>query len=143
MLLKHLSNLDVEDEFVIIDKNETIYEVAKKLQQGEECDINSTELMCNRILAAYIVEDEVPIGVITEKDIISEIILKNKDPKKIVAKDIMQPPVCCNMNDTSIDAINLILDNGLLTLAVCDGKKLISVLSVYDAMYLMENVEIL
>jgi len=87
-----------------------------------------------------VMEEGSPIGFIDRDLIIEETILKGKNAKQIKAKDVMKKPLCCNVNDTTRDVVNLIIDNGILSVAVCDGDQLVSVISVYDAVFLNETL---
>ncbi|MFX1340721.1 MAG: cyclic nucleotide-binding/CBS domain-containing protein [Promethearchaeota archaeon] len=144
MLIKHVKNIDIEDEFIRVNKNDTIFEIAKKLKDIRKervSEAESEELICIPILAAYVIEKGEPIGVIYEEDIINKVIIKGYDAKVLKAKDVMKPPICCSIHQEARDAINQIIDNGLLTLAVCDGNQLVSVISVFDAIFLNEQLD--
>ena len=54
----------------------------------------------------------------------------------------MKPPMCVSLNQEVREAVNLIIDKGLLTIAVCDGDHLVSVISVFDAIFLKEELYI-
>ena len=144
MLIKHVKDIDIEDEFIKVNKEEPVFDVAKKLidiRKERSSEAESEDLIYAPILAAYIVEKGKPIGVIYEENIMEEVILKGKNPKELKAKDVMKTPICCSINQEIRDAVNLIIDKGLLTLAVCDGEQLVSVISVFDAIFLKENLD--
>ncbi len=143
MLIKNVKNIDIEDEFIRVKKDDSVFEIAKNLKdirKERSCETESEDLICIPILAAYVIEDGKPIGVIYEEDIINKVIIKGNDAKVLKAKDIMKPPICCSIHEEVRDAINRIIDNGLLTLAVCDGDQLVSVISVFDAIFLNEQL---
>ena len=143
MLIKHVKNIDIEDEFIRVNKTDTVFEIAKKLidiRKERSCEAESEDLICIPILAAYVIEEGKPIGVIYEEDIINKVIIEGKDAKRLKAADIMKPPICCSAHQEVREAINQIIDNGLLTLAVCDGDQLVSVISVFDAIFLNEEL---
>jgi len=52
----------------------------------------------------------------------------------------MEKPACISETREVKEAINLLLDKGLLTLAVVDGEALKCVLTVYDAIQLREAI---
>lgn len=141
MMLKHVHDVDVEDEYIRVTKNETIEEIAKKFETSQVCDPEHHDQVCSPILTAYVIEKGVLIGIINKDDIIVEVIMNGKDPKKIKAGDIMREPICCSINQTIQEAINLIIDKGVLTVAVVDGKKLVGVISVYDAIFLYHEMD--
>ncbi len=110
------------------------------MQEPVEMNLESEDYMCTPILAAYVMEGKKALGVIYQDDIIEEIILNGKDPKKLKAKDIMKPPVICYVSQEVSEVVNLIIDKGLYTVAICDGEDLISVISVYDAVFLYQDI---
>ena len=140
MLIKHVSNVDVDDEFIKVKKDDLVIDVIKRMKQKKKYINGHQDVIHHPILAAYVIEGEKPIGVIYKDDIINKIILKDRDPQILIAGDIMKPPICCNLNQEVRDVVNLIIDRGLLTVAICDGEKLISVISVYDAIFLKEEI---
>ena len=144
MLIKNVKNIDIEDEFIRVKKNDTVFEVAKRLidiRMERSCETESEDLICIPVLAAYIIEGGKPLGVIYEEDIINKIIIEGNDANTLKAKDIMKAPICCSIHQEVREAINQIIDNGLLTLAVCDGDQLVSVISVFDAIFLNEELD--
>jgi len=141
MLIKHVHDVNVEDEYITVEKDETIDTIAKKFDESYVYDTKSHDQMHIPVLSAYVIEKGQPIGIVTKDDIISEVVVKGKDPKKLKAKDIMREPICFSFNEKVQDAINVIIDKGLLTVGVCDGKKLVNVISVYDAFFLYHEVE--
>ena len=58
---------NLQDEFVLLDANESILDAARKLASSRG------------VLLGVILEDKVPIGVIDEDDVINQVILKGKD----------------------------------------------------------------
>lgn len=142
-MLKNVKEIDIEDEYIKVGKNEKVINIAKNLidlKKERSCDIQDEDLICIPVLAAYVIEKDKPIGVIYEEDIIEKVILEKKDPQTLKAQDIMKTPICCSINSEVREAVNMIIDKGLLTLAVCDGEKLVSVISVFDAIFLKEEM---
>ncbi len=144
MLLKHVKDIDIEDEYIKVDKDENLFDIAQKLidiRKERSCDVESEEIICAPVLAAYVIENGKPIGVISEENIMEAVVLQGKDPKTVKAKDVMKPPNTCNINQDVQEALNLIIDKGLLTLAVLDGDQLVSVISVFDAIFLNADLD--
>ena len=147
MLLKNVKDIDIEDEFIKVSKEEKVLNIAKNLidlRKERSCDIDNHETICVPVLAAYVLDNDNNdklVGVIYEEDIIEKIILEKKNPNTLTAKDVMKDPVCCSINTEIREAVNLIIDKGLLTLAVCDGDNLVGVVSVFDAIFLQEEID--
>jgi CBS domain-containing protein len=141
MLIKHVHDVDVEDEYIRVDKKDTIEDIAKRFETSKVCDPEHHDQICSPILSAYVIEKGEPIGIINKDNIIAEVIVNGKDPKKITAEEIMNDPILCTINQTIQEAINLIIDKGILTVGVCDGKELVSVISIYDAIFLYHEMD--
>nr|MDO8088057.1 CBS domain-containing protein [Candidatus Sigynarchaeum springense] len=140
MLIKNITAIDTEDEYIKVSGEETLLEIAKKLVGSEKCNAANEGEMCTPILAAYVMEGAKPVGVIHTDDLIRATIVERKDPGKTRARDVMEKPACISETHEVKEAINLLLDEGLLTLAVMDGDELKCVLSVYDAIQLREAI---
>ncbi len=143
MLIKHIKAINTDDDYIRVNKDEIVYNIAQKLidiKQDRASEKGSEGSICTPILAAYVIEDGKPLGVIYEETIIEEIILKGKDPKELQAKDIMKEPICCNYNQEIRDVLNIIIEQGCLTIGILDGDQIISVISVFDAIFLAEEI---
>ncbi|MBN2153896.1 MAG: CBS domain-containing protein [Candidatus Lokiarchaeota archaeon] len=140
MLIKNITGIDTEDEYIKVSGEETLLEIAMKLVHQEKCDAANPEHMCTPILAAYVMEGAKPIGVIHTDDLIRSVIVGNRDPGTTRAREIMEKPACISETHEVREAINLLLDKGLLTLAVVDGDVLKCVLTIYDAIQLREAI---
>lgn len=136
-----MKGIDIEDEYIKVRKDEILFDIIKRMQSTDVKIMDHDDQMYTPILAAYVIEDGKLLGVIHHEDIIDEVILKNKDVKQLKAEDIMHQPVICHMTQKVIDVINLIVDKGLLTVAICDGEHLVSVISVYDAIFLKDIID--
>ena len=130
----------MEDEFIKVERNETVYNVVKKMMDVKKCNVTDDTSMCSPILAAYVMEDNIPIGVVYKDTIIEKIILSGEDPKGLSIESIMEPPTCMSDNSQVKDVVNLILDKGLMVVAIVDGQELVSVISVFDAIYLKDSI---
>ncbi len=140
MLIKNITGIDTEDEYIKVSGEETLLEIAKKMVSPGKCTAANEGEMCTPILAAYVMAGSKPVGVIHTDDLIRATIVERKDPGKTRAKDVMEKPACISETHEVKEAINLLLDKGLLTLAVMDGDVLKCVLSVYDAIQLREAI---
>jgi len=72
MLVEEVMVRDVVD----IDCNKTVYEACKKYSQ-------------NRVGCLVVMDKKLIVGIVTERDTIERLILKNKDPKKTKIREIM------------------------------------------------------
>lgn len=87
-----------------------------------------------------IVKEEVPIGIITERDIIEKVVKAGKDPKKTFVKDVMTKPVVTISSNKSIqDALKIMVDKKKRRLPVIDRKtkRVVGILTerrIFDAL---------
>ncbi len=143
MIIKHATSIDMEDEFLRIEPDSSLKILAEKFI-GQKSPKRSTELedrVSTPILAAYVMEGDKPVGVIDKDTLIEAIIIQKRDPEETHAREIMKPPVIFNENAQSLDVLNTIIDKGLLTVAIVENEKLIGVVSVFDAIFLHEEID--
>jgi hypothetical protein len=142
MLVRNITDINIEDEFIRVNRTETVYSIVERMMAVKKCNLDDDTSMCSPILAAYVMDDNEPVGVVYKDTILEKIILSGEDPKKLYIDAIMEPPTCMSVNSQVKDVVNLILDKGLMVVAICDGKELVSVISVFDAIYLKEAIAI-
>jgi len=80
--------------------------------------------------AVVIARDYEPLGIITERDIIERVVLKNKDINEVVAQEIMTTPVLTiDSNRTIEKALEIMNKNHLRRLVVVKGQKLVGLIT--------------
>jgi len=119
-----MTEISVEDamtrNIIKTDVNETVINIAKKMN---EKDIGSM-LVCDK--------DKL-VGLITSEDLVKRVIIPNKDPAKLKARDVMTTKlVTTSIDEDLIEAIRIMIDKGIKRLPVKDGKKLIGILTDGD-----------
>jgi sugar-specific transcriptional regulator TrmB/CBS domain-containing protein len=96
---------------------ETVAKVVEKMLQS---GVNSI----------LITEHHKPIGVINERELLKEVVNKEKDPKKTLAKDLSYMPLVILEGDESmISAMNLIQKKGIKRAAMVKNGQLIGMLT--------------
>ena len=117
MLVKDVMSSPV----VTVNKDEPVSKVAQLMEKHKiGCIIISTE-------------DEKPIGIITERDIVERVVAKNILPSEITAKQIMSTPlVTVNPEETISDAARKMSLLNIRRLAVMHKGKLAGVISSKD-----------
>ena len=93
----------VDTAFVTLDENTLVAEAAKALYTQERCTIVVTHL-------DVATGQRVPVGIITERDIIFRVVAQNRGPFKITLKDIMSAPIITIDVDKSIEEALAILN---------------------------------
>lgn len=113
---------NLQDEFVILKKDETVLEAAKKLAASP------------RVLIGCILENDIPIGVIDEGDILNKVVLKGKEALIVKVGDIMtQELLTADSNDPIEDTIDLMLDKGIQAVPILQDGKFFGVFTIFDA----------
>ena len=93
----------VDTAFVTLDENILVAEGAKTLYAQERCTIVVTHFDAAT-------GQRIPVGIITERDIIFRVVAQNRGPFKITVKDIMSEPLITIDADKSIEEALAILN---------------------------------
>ena len=93
----------VDTAFVTLDENILVAEAAKALYTQERCTIVVTHLNAST-------GQRIPVGIITERDIIYRVVAQNRGPFKVTLKDIMSAPIITIDADKFIEEAMAILN---------------------------------
>ena len=111
-----------------------IFSISENSSIEEACKI----LHKNKIgaLLVYCEESNDPdnlVGIITERDVIEDISLKGPEHLHSKIKDIMSSSIIkVSPNNTTDEALDMMIDNQIRHLAVMDNDKLLGVVSMRD-----------
>lgn len=100
-----------------------------------ESAFNAVHKMEEKSYSTIIVTDEkIPVGIITERDVITKILLKEKDPKKLTAEEVMTKDIISVLpTDSVVYASNIMTVKKIKKLAVVDeGGDLIGIITQTD-----------
>jgi CBS domain-containing protein len=88
-------------------------------------------IMAKRNIGAVIVaRDFEPLGIVTERDIIERVVLTKKDPREIVAQEIMTEPLITIHYDRTIEeALEIMQRNRVRRLVVVKGDSMVGLLT--------------
>lgn len=93
----------------------------------------ATLMTKNRIGALPVMRETELIGIFTERDLVSRVVVPNYDSGSTsVAQVMTKNPITITADRTPCDALNLIYEHGFRHLPVMDGGKLLAVLSLRD-----------
>lgn len=80
--------------------------------------------------SVIIISGGVPVGIITERDILSKIVRANRDVNKTLAKDVMSSPlITIDAGKSLADALRILRDRKIRRLAVTRGGTLIGIIT--------------
>ncbi|WP_406656055.1 CBS domain-containing protein [Methanolobus sp. ZRKC2] len=109
-------------EIFVMDANASVLEVARELI-GRNAD------------SIIIIEDGDSVGIITERDIVSKTVIKNKLPDEILAREIMSSPIISIKPSTGIiKAAELMTKSDIRRLVVMDGNVMLGMITDRDIM---------
>jgi len=101
--------------------------------EDEEAPVTkiSMDMEVSGIGSVVITKEGKPTGIITDRDIATKVIMKNRRPSEIKAKEIMSAPLTTIEPDASIEkACELLAENGIRRVPVIEDDKLVGIISV-------------
>ena len=109
--------------FVSLDEDTVVAEAAKALYEQETCTIVVTHYESTS-------GQRIPVGLVTERDIIFRVVAQNKGPYKVTLKDIMSSPIITIDSDkTAKEAIAVLKENRINRLPVVNNGALIGLVT--------------
>jgi CBS domain-containing protein len=115
---------DIADRtFISLDQNTLVADAAKTLYEQEGCSV----IVTRNDHEGY----RIPIGIITERDIIFRVVAQNRGPFKVTLKDIMSSPLVTIYSEKSPkEALSIIKQKKINRLPVVDAEgQLIGILT--------------
>lgn len=105
---------------ITIDKDSSVYEVAK--------------IMSEKSIGCIVVTDNnAPVGIATERDILRRVVAKGLDASKIKMNEIMSKPlITINGGMPIINAIRVMEKNNVRRLLIVEKEKLIGIVTQRD-----------
>jgi CBS domain-containing protein len=93
----------IDTAFIALDENTLVAEAAKALYAQERCTIVVTHLDIDN-------GKRIPVGIITERDIIFRVVAQNRGPFKVTLRDIMSAPIITIGEDISVEEAMALLN---------------------------------
>lgn len=118
-----------------IDISEISSQAGTKLPNIEVASTDSLSVAVNKILinnvtSLLITENQKPIGVINERELLKEIVTEQKDPLKILAKEVKYTPlITLKENESMITAMDYMSKKGFKRAALIKNGQLIGMLT--------------
>ncbi len=119
-------------EVFTLEQEENLIEAAKLMRQHHIGDVVVVKMKDNR---------RIPVGIITDRDIVIEVVATDLDPNVITVGDIMPQNLLVVKEDADIyQAIQLMANKGVRRLPVINNKaELVGILSLDDLLELTAN----
>jgi CBS domain-containing protein len=111
---------DIMNEIISIDSYSLVAEAAKIM-------------IDNEIGSIIVTEEGKPVGIITESDMLSRVIVAYQDPHELITKKIMSSPlISIDQNCSILDAMRFIRENSIHQVLVRENYELVGIVSEGD-----------
>ncbi len=92
--------------------------------------------MVNEGIGSMVIkEDDKPVGIICERDLLEKVISSDQKPSDVKAKDIMEEPlITAKSNTDMLDAMRTMIKNDIGHLPVVTNGELVGIVTVQDAL---------
>lgn len=113
------------DQFKIltVDPTITVFEVAKLFQE-------------KHVGAFPVMEGEVMVGIISERDLVTRVLAKDLNPKTTLVKEVMTPdPNYVSPFTDIMDCMSLMKEMDVRHMPVLENSKLVGIVSIRDILH--------
>ena len=108
---------------------------------GERVDRVAALMRAKDIGSVIAVEDGQPVGIVTERDLVTKVTAENRVPSSILVKDVMSAPVVSVTPDTEvIEAAKHMSERGFRRLAVVKDGQLMGIITENDILRVWPNL---
>jgi sugar-specific transcriptional regulator TrmB/CBS domain-containing protein len=88
------------------------------------------KMLRNNVSSILITENHKPVGIITDKDLLKEMVENQKDPRKTLIKDLkFTPLIALESGESIIDALKTMREKGIKRIAVIKNGQLVGMLT--------------
>jgi CBS domain-containing protein len=96
--------------------------------------LQAVETMCAKKIGSLLVTDNgVPVGIITERDLMTDVVLARRDPATTRVGEVMATEVVCvDPNTTAEEAMAIMTERRCRHLPVVEGAKIVGMISIGD-----------
>ena len=114
-----------KDDVVTIEPDDSVRNAARTMEEKE-------------VGCIVVVEDEEPVGVITDRDIVLQVTSKSNNPRKVTVGDVMSEDLVTASVDADLsEVIELLGDAGVRRLPLVDGDDLAGILTLDDVVMML------
>lgn len=118
-----------------IEISEISSQAGMKLPALEVSSAETVSELANRMLqrnvdSILLTEDHVPVGIISDKDLLKEMVENQRDPRKTLTKDLKYTPlIALNSGESITDALKTMREKGYERIAVIKNGRLLGMLT--------------
>jgi len=101
---------------------------------GEQTVLEVAQAMVARNIGAVpVLQDGLLVGIFSERDLMRRVVAEARDPRTIRVDEVMtQDPLTVSPDETVENCMLLMRRHGFRHLPICEGKRLIGVISLRD-----------
>ena len=116
---------------ILEDKDSTVHTV-----EPEASILEAVGKMCQLRIGALLVERfGHPLGIISERDVLTRFLLERRDPVETRVEEIMTPNVLCiDLDRSPEEAMSLMTERRVRHLPVMEGRGVVGIVSIGDLM---------
>lgn len=90
-------------------------------------------MISNDVGCLIVMDKDAMVGIITDRDMIEQVVMENMDSSKTKVKDVMKTEVIMIDEDKSIDdAVKTMIETGVKKLPVISGDRLVGIITAID-----------
>ena len=123
------------EDFLKLNKNRQIWTISK-----DQSVMQALILMSEKNIGAIIIVDNnnIPIGIFSERDYARKIVLKGKSSKDTLLDEVMTKELITITKDYKIDqCMKIMNEKGIRHLPVLENKKIVGIISIRDVLKIM------
>lgn len=110
---------------------------------SERTVANASLAMCrDKVGSCIVLENNFPIGIITEEDINCKVVAKDRKPSDVYVKDAMSSPlITISAGKSAGDAAKMMVQHKVRRLPVVEGQKVVGIVTVRDILSVASAME--
>ena len=123
------------ENFLKLNKNRQIWTISK-----DQSVMQALIIMSEKNIGAIIIVDnnDLPIGIFSERDYARKVILKGKNSKDTLLDEVMTKELITVTKEFKIDqCMELMIENKIRHLPVLENKKVVGIISIGDVLKIM------
>ncbi|ADI72956.1 putative signal transduction protein with CBS domains [Methanohalobium evestigatum Z-7303] len=137
MTLGTQKDIEAGEPYKELDDNLTVHEIMNRSVYTIDIDASvvdvAKEMSKNNVGSIIIVQNNDPVGVITERDLVKKILTGDIRPSRITAGEVMSSPLITTKPSTSvIDAAELMVKSNIRRLIVMQDNKIVGFITDRD-----------
>jgi sugar-specific transcriptional regulator TrmB/CBS domain-containing protein len=106
-----------------------------EISSGETAAVLAEAMLKNGVATVLITENGTPVGMITDRDLLKELVENHKDPAKTLAKDLHYTPlILLDQKESIISALKIMREKGMKRVATVKNGRLVGMLTEDVAM---------